>query len=93
VDRHRPISGRFEVSDETLEEFRRYLQASGLPVPEPEWQGSLEFIRMNVHAEIFNLVFGLRKGMEASLRADPQARAAAEAIERAEKLLDSPAPR
>jgi carboxyl-terminal processing protease len=93
VEGHRRISERFVVSDETLQEFRRYLQASGLRVPEPAWQGGREFIRMSIQTEIFNLVFGLRKGMEASLRADPQARAAAEAMEKAERLSAGPAPR
>ena len=93
VDRHKPISEQFRADDQMLREFRLYLQDSGMVIPDPEWQRGLEFIRMSIQAEVFNLVFGLRKGEEASLRADPQARAAAEALTRAQQLLTSPAPR
>jgi len=51
----------------------------------------LPFIRMSIQAEVLNLVFGIGKGDEAALRADPQARVAAEAISQAERLLATPA--
>jgi hypothetical protein len=93
VDRHKPISEQFRVDDQVLQEFQQYLRSSGMVVPDQQWQRDLEFVRMSIQAEIFNLVFGLPKGEEASLRADPQARAAAESIGRAEHLLTAPAPK
>ena len=91
VDRHKPISEQFRADDQMLREFRLYLQNSAMVIPDPDWQRGLEFIRMSIQAEVINLVFGLRKGEEASLRADPQVRAAAEALTRAQQLLTAPA--
>jgi len=93
VERHQPISEQFQVDEQMLQDFRLDLQSSGMVIPERDWQRDREFIRMSVHAEVFNLVFGLRKGEEASLRADPQARAAAEAVSKAQQLLAAPAGR
>ena len=93
VERHQPISEQFQVDEQMLQDFRLDLQSSGMVIPERDWQRDREFIRMSVQAEVFNLVFGLRKGEEASLRADPQARAAAEAVTKAQQLLAAPAGR
>jgi len=87
VDRRKPISGQFQVDDPLLAEFRLYLRQFGMEIPEPEWQRDAPFIRMSIQSEIFNLVFGVTKGDEAALRADPQARAAVEAIEQAERVI------
>src|SRR3990172_6775585 len=58
-----------------------------MEIQEPDWQRDLPFIRMSIQAELFNLVFGIGKGDEAALRADPQARVAAGAVPQAERLL------
>ena len=90
VDRHKPIPEHFQVNDQVLQDFRLYLQDSGMVVPDPEWRRSQAFIRMSIQAEVLNLVFGLNSGEEASVRTDPQARAAAAALSSAERLLTAP---
>ncbi|MBI4479882.1 MAG: PDZ domain-containing protein [Acidobacteria bacterium] len=90
VDGRKPVTEQFQVEDQLLEEFRRYLRQSGMEIPEPDWQRDLPFIRMSIQAEVLNLVFGISKGDEAALRADPQARVAAGAISQAERLLATP---
>lgn len=87
VELHKGLTEQFRVDDRLLDDFRQYLQQSGMKIPGPVWQRDLPFIRMNIQAEILNLVFGISKGDEISVRADPQARAAAEALPRAQQLL------
>ncbi|MBI2819796.1 MAG: S41 family peptidase [Acidobacteria bacterium] len=91
VDRHKPLTEQFLVDDQMLDDFRLYLRQAGMEIPEPDWQRDLPFIRMNIQAEVLNLVFGISKGDEASLRADPQVRVAAKAITKARELLATPA--
>lgn len=91
VDRLKPLTEQFLVDDQMLDDFRLYLREAGMEIPEPDWQRDLPFVRMNIQAEVLNLVFGISKGDEASLRADPQARAGAKAITRARELLATPA--
>jgi carboxyl-terminal processing protease len=93
VDRHKPISEQFQADDALLREFRRFLEGSGMAIPDRDWQRNVEFIRGSIQAEVLNLVFGLRKGEEATLRADPQARAAAAALPQAQRLLANSTPR
>jgi carboxyl-terminal processing protease len=90
VDRRKPIAETFRVDDPLLAEFRLYLRQSGMEIPEAEWQKDVPFIRMNIQAEALNLVFGISKGDEATVRADPQVQAAAAAMPQAGRLKAVP---
>jgi carboxyl-terminal processing protease len=87
VERHGTVAPGFQADEGVLNEFGRFLQQSGFSVPEQQWQEALPFLKMKIETEILNLVFGIAKGDEAEVRADPQVQAAAAAIQKAEDLL------
>jgi hypothetical protein len=45
------------------------------------------FFKARIQTELFNLVFGITRGDEAEVKADPQVQAAREAVGRARELL------
>jgi carboxyl-terminal processing protease len=88
VDRQGRVPERYSVDDPTMEEFNRFLTQAGVIVPEEIWQRDLPFIRMRIEAEVLNLVYGIAAGDQAELRADPQVRAAVDALPRAAQILE-----
>jgi carboxyl-terminal processing protease len=86
LERRGRIGPDFVVGDSLLEEFRGYLEESGVVVP-PNWQAHAPFLKARIQTELFNLVFGISRGDEVEVKADPQVQAAVEAIEQARALL------
>jgi carboxyl-terminal processing protease len=87
LERHGAIGEDFRADEGVLNEFERFLRQAGFSVLEQQWQQALPFLKMRIEAEIFNLVFGIAKGDEVEVRADPQVQAAAAVIQKAEELL------
>jgi carboxyl-terminal processing protease len=87
VNRRGAVLSDFQADDAVVEEFRRYLGQAGVRPPEKDWQRALPFLRMRIQAEMLNLAFGIAKGDEAEARADPQLRAAVDAMAQAERVL------
>ena len=88
LERHGKIGEGFEVGDAVVDEFRRFLQESGVVVP-PAWQAHLPFLKARIQTELFNLVFGITRGDEVEVKADPQVQAALQAVVRARELLSA----
>jgi hypothetical protein len=86
LERRGRIGPDFVVGDSLLEEFRGYLEESGVVVP-PTWQVHAPFLKARIQTELFNLVFGIARGDEVEVKADPQVQAAVSAIEQARELL------
>jgi carboxyl-terminal processing protease len=87
VDRRGRVAEDYQADEPTMAEFREFVSRAGIVIPEETWRRDLPFIRMRVQAEVLNLVHGIARGDEAELRADPQARAAVDALPRAAALL------
>ena len=86
LERHGRIDADFDGGDSLIEEFRRFLQESGVVVP-PSWEVHVPFLKARIQTELFNLVFGISRGNEVEVKADPQVQAAVKAIEQARELL------
>ncbi len=86
LERRGRIGEDFVVGDALIEDFRRFLQDSGVVIP-PSWQDHALFFKARIQTELFNLVFGITRGDEVEVKADPQVQAARQAIERARELL------
>ncbi|MBF8304986.1 MAG: hypothetical protein HW398_174 [Acidobacteria bacterium] len=87
LERRGRIGPDFVVGDSLLEEFRGYLEESGVVVVPLTWQAHAPFLKARIQTELFNLVFGILRGDEVEVKADPQVQAAVEAIEQAKALL------
>jgi len=51
------------------------------------WEAHVPFLKARIQTELFNLVFGISRGDEVEVKADPQVQAAVRAIEQARELL------
>jgi len=88
LERRGKINEDFVVGDSMIEEFRQFLQESGLVIP-PSWQDHIPFFQARIQTELFNLVFGITRGNEVEVKADPQVQAAWRAVGRAQALLNA----
>ena len=88
LGRYGAVTDSFEVDDVILEDFRSFLLAGGVRVPESSWEHTLGFLATRIQEEVFNLSFGISRGEEVEVRADPQVRSAVEALGKAERLIE-----
>ena len=86
LERRGRISDDFAVGDSLIEDFRRFLEESGVVIP-ASWEGLVPFFKARIQTELFNLVFGITRGDEVEVKADPQVQAAWQAVGRARELL------
>lgn len=90
VTYHAKISKTFEPDTDTLEEFRNFLQGQRVKTPEEYWSKDQTLLKANLKVALFNLVFGLDVGNEASVLSDPQVQKAAGLFTDIPKLLRGP---
>ena len=90
LERHGRISGEFEANEAVMEEFGRFLTEGGVQIPEQSWEEHRSFLKTRIQVELFNLTFGMSRGDEVEVRADPQVRAAREAVKKTQQLLGPP---
>jgi carboxyl-terminal processing protease len=62
----------FEVSSETLEDFKENLLRSGVRVPDEYWPKDQAVLKLRLKVEIINLIHGLDQGNEVQIKGDPQ---------------------
>jgi carboxyl-terminal processing protease len=78
--RDHKVDANFEVTSSLLDQFEAFAAARNIQPSIGEWAGVLDFVSMHLKAEIFNQTLGVEKGDEVEARADPQVRAALEAV-------------
>jgi carboxyl-terminal processing protease len=78
--RDHKVDANFEVTSSLLDQFEAFAAARNIQPSIGEWAGVLDFVSMHLKAEIFNQTLGVEKGDEVEARADPQVRAALEAM-------------
>jgi carboxyl-terminal processing protease len=86
LERRGRIGDDFAVGDPLIDDFRRYLEESGVVIP-ASWERLVPFFKARIQTELFNLVFGITRGNEIEVKADPQVQAALQAVGRARELL------
>lgn len=93
TQRHEVTDKDWRPGDEVLEDFRRWLLEEGI-LEDPERidtaledEDSREYIRRQVHAEIFNSAFGQEASHRIRARGDAQVQEALEQLDKARRLL------
>jgi hypothetical protein len=69
-----------------MSEFRKFLASKNVRYTEPEMAENLDWVKRKIKQEVFVSVFGQREGFKVQLEADPQLRAAIDAIPQARAL-------
>ncbi len=82
----RPVEP-FEVSSDTLENFKQDLERNGVRVPEEYWSRDQDALKLRLKVEVVNLLDGLERGNEVATRGDPQAQEAAGLFPRVGEIL------
>ncbi|MBI4443255.1 MAG: PDZ domain-containing protein [Acidobacteria bacterium] len=87
LDRHGKVEENFLVDETVLEDFRNFLRRAGVRVPPESWERFQPFLRTRIHTELFNLTFGMTRGDEIEIQADPQVQAGLLSLSKASQLL------
>jgi carboxyl-terminal processing protease len=83
------ITKQFEVDDNVLHEFRKYLDDKGIRYIQPEIAENLDWIKRKIKQEVFLSVLGLQESLKVSLEADPQVQKALESVPQARALYEN----
>jgi carboxyl-terminal processing protease len=85
----RHIQKSFEVDDNVMQEFRRFLDAQKIQFTEAELAESNEWVRSNIKAELFISEFGQQDGMKVRAETDPNVIKALDLLPKAKELADN----
>jgi len=87
INRH--VARNFEVNDELIQEFRRFLDEKKVPFSEQELMENNDWVRANIKSELFISEFGQQEGLRVRAEADPQVLKALELLPKAKELADN----
>lgn len=83
------ITKKFEVDQQVLAEFRKFLSKRNVHYTEQEWTDNLSWIQRKVKQEIFLSTFGLQESYKVGLDQDIQVQKAIDAIPQARALYEN----
>ena len=87
IGRH--IQKNFEVDDQVMNEFRKYLEDQKVPFTEAEMVENNDWVRANIKSELFISEFGQQEGLRVRAEADPQVLKALDLMPQAKALADN----
>jgi len=87
VGRH--IAKTFEVDDNVMNEFRKFLDDQKVPFTEAELAEVHDWVRGNIKAELFVNEFGQQEGLRVHAEYDPNVAKALELLPKAKELADN----
>jgi carboxyl-terminal processing protease len=87
VNRH--VDKTFEVNDQVMQEFRKFLDSQKIPYTEAELNEGSEYIKSNIKTEIFISEFGQEEGLRVRAESDPQVVSALNLLPKAKELADN----
>ncbi len=87
ISRHVPRS--FEVDDQVMSEFRKFLEDQKVPSTEAELLENTDWIKSNIKSELFISEFGQQEGLKVRAESDPQVLKALELLPQAKALADN----
>jgi carboxyl-terminal processing protease len=85
----RHIDKNFQVTDEVMQEFRRFLDSQKIPYSEAELAEGNDWIRSNIKSELFIAEFGQEEGLRVRAENDPQVIAALNQLPKAKELAEN----
>ncbi len=84
---HARIDDGFEPDEKALNDFRDYLQRSGIRAPEDYWSKDQDYLKLKIKIDLMTLTRGLEAGQEIEVRNDPQVVEAAQMFPKIAALL------
>lgn len=85
----RHIQKNFEVTDEVMNEFRRFLDAQKITWTEQDLTGIQDWIKARIKSELFVAEFGQQDGLRIAAETDPDVLKAVELLPQAKQLADN----
>ncbi len=86
----RLIDKSFEVDDDVLEDFFRFLEEEEISFSKEELQEHRDRLALAIEGEIFSSIWGMETAQRLYVKKDPQVRRAIEALPDAAELLQDP---
>ncbi len=83
------VAKNFQVDDQVIHEFRKFLEEEKVPFTESDLAQNLEWVRNNIKSEIFIDSFGQEEGLKVRAEADPQVQKALDLLPQAKALADN----
>ncbi|HTK95230.1 MAG TPA: S41 family peptidase [Terriglobales bacterium] len=87
INRH--IAKDFQVDDQVLQEFRKFLDDQKIAYTEADLMENNDWVRTNVKTELFIAEFGQQEGQRVQTEADPQVLKALELLPKAKELAEN----
>ena len=83
------IAKNWEVNDEAMSDFRKFLDAQNVPFTEAELAENNEWLRAQIKSEVFISEFGQEEGTRVRAETDPQVVKALEFLPKAKELAEN----
>ncbi|HKV94404.1 MAG TPA: S41 family peptidase [Candidatus Angelobacter sp.] len=87
INRH--VDKNFEVNDQVMQEFRKFLDSQKIPFTEADLNEDLAYIKSTIKSEIFISEFGQEEGLKVRAETDPQVVEALNQLPKARELADN----
>ena len=87
VNRH--IQKNFEVDENVMQEFRRFLDEQKVPFTEAELMEVSDWVKTNIKSELFISEFGQQEGLRVRAEEDPEVIKALDLLPQAKQLADN----
>jgi carboxyl-terminal processing protease len=86
---NRHVDKNFEVTDQVMQEFRKFLDSEKIPYTEAELNEGSDYIRSSIKTELFIAEFGQEEGLRVRAESDPQVTAALNLLPKAKDLAEN----
>lgn len=86
---NRHVDKNFEVNDQVMQEFRKFLDSQKIPYTEADLNEDLGYIKSSIKSEIFISEFGQEEGLKVRAETDPQVVEALNQLPKAKELADN----
>jgi carboxyl-terminal processing protease len=86
---HPNLSKNFEVDDNVLQDFRKFLDAEKIPYTEADLVQNNDWVRSTIKSEVFIDEFGQDEGLKVRAESDPQVVKALELLPQAKQLAEN----
>ncbi len=85
----RHVEKNFEVTEEVMLDFRRFLESQKIPYTEADLREGQDWIKASIKGEIFIAEFGQEAGLRVRAENDPQVLAALNLLPKAKELAEN----
>jgi carboxyl-terminal processing protease len=86
---NRHVTKDFEVDENTVQEFRKFLDAEKIPYMEADLLQVQDWVKAQIKSELFTAEFGQQEGLRVRAEADPEVGDALRYLPKAKELADN----